>query len=81
MVSASIEKQIAKHLLEEGIDLSYGKLSICDLRNYRHSHVRDDRRYQVHCDDAKCEFSGLYDEVEPAVEKFFDLKRRVRKIK
>ena len=74
-------KQLCAWCMEEGISLEYGKLSLCDLRNYRHSQIYDNRRFQVHSDDARYPHSGLYDEPGPAIEKFLELKTKVKRIK
>lgn len=71
--------QMFKWMIEQGIDLQYGKLSLCDLRNYRYSNVRD-RRYQVHSEDRNLPFSMIYDELLPACNKFISLKKRCRKM-
>jgi hypothetical protein len=74
------QKEVIKWVIESGMDIQYGKLSLCDLRNYRYGNVRSDRRYQVHSDDRNWEFSGIYDELEPAIEKFLYLKPRCRRM-
>jgi hypothetical protein len=74
-------KSLVAWALEEGLSIEYGKLSLCDLRNFRHSHIYDDRRYQVHSDDSRYPWSAIYEELEPAIEKFLDLKRKVRRMK
>lgn len=75
------QKAIYKWVLDQDINLEYGKLSLCDLKNYRHSSVYQDRRYQVHCDDPKCQHSMIYDNKESAVEKFIELKNKAKRIK
>lgn len=67
--------------LHEGVSLEYGKLSLCDLRNFRHSDLKDSRRYQVHCEDHNYPWSMIYDEVEPAINKFLELKAKVKRTK
>ena len=74
-------KQLVAWCLLEGLSIEYGRLSLCDLRDYRHSIIFDDRRYQVHSDDKKHPWSGLYDEMEPAIEKFLELKQQVRRMR
>ena len=75
------EKKLYEMCIEEGVNLEYGKLSLCDLRNFRYSTIYRDRRYQVHCTDNKYPWSKIYDELSPALEKFIELKMKVRKIK
>lgn len=74
-------KQLVAWCMEEGLTIEYGRLSLCDLRNYRHSNVYDDRKYQVHCDDPRCQHSMIYDDIEPAIEKFLELKTRTKRIR
>lgn len=72
--------EVIKYMINEGIDLQYGKLSLCDLKNYRYGNIRQDRRYQVHSDDRKYPWSKIYDELQPAAIKFLELKKCVRKM-
>ncbi len=65
--------------LHQGLSLDYGKLSLCDLRNHRHSNIKDNRRYQVHCEDQHYPWSMIYDEVGPAINKFLELKAKVKR--
>jgi hypothetical protein len=68
-------------LEEEGVSIEYGKLTLCDLRNYRHSSVYNDRRYQVHSDDPNSAFSGLYDDLDSAIAQFIGLKAKTKRLK
>jgi hypothetical protein len=74
-------KSLLAWCLSESYSIEYGKLSLCDLRNYRYSNVRNDRRYQVHCEDYQYPWSKIYDSVGPAIEKFLELKSKVKGIK
>jgi hypothetical protein len=78
-LSKDQEKNLYAWCLHEGVNLEYGKLSLCDLRNFRHSHVRYDRRYQLHCEDPIYGCSMLYDDLGPAVNKFVELKSKVKR--
>ena len=82
-MSLTRKQEIALYRLciNEGVNIEYGKLSLCDLRNFRYSHVRTNRRYQVHCEDYQYGFSGIYDNLESAIMKFIDLKGKVRGIR
>ena len=73
------EKNVYLWVLAKGIDLNFGKLSIADLRNYRHSTLKNNRFYQVHCDDSKLPWSAIYDNPSSAVNKFMELKGKLRK--
>lgn len=75
------EKSLYAWCLNQGVNLQYGKLSLCDLRNFQYSNVRNDRKYQVHCDDPKNQWSMIYDEVSPAISKFMELKMKVKRVK
>ena len=66
--------------LQEGLTLNYGKATLCDLRNFRHSAVYNDRRYQVHCDDNRYPWSMIYDDAEAAVTKFMEIRTKIRTI-
>lgn len=71
------EKSVYAHAILQGCSVEFGKLSLCDLTNFRHSQVKTDRKYQVHCDDTKHLFSGIYEELMPAVNQFMYIKQRV----
>ena len=74
-------KMLIQWCMDENMTLEYGKLTLCDLRNFRYSQLYMDRRWQVHCEDSRCPWSMIYDELEPAIEKFLELKNQVRRIK
>jgi hypothetical protein len=74
-------KALIAWCMEEELSIEYGKLSLCDLRNFRHSSVYQDRRWQVHSEDSKYPWSMIYDELGPAIEKFLELKRKVRRMR
>lgn len=67
--------------IHQGLSLQYGKLSLCDLRNFQYSQVKNNRKYQVHCDDYQYSFSGIYEELQPAIVKFIELKSKVKRVK
>jgi len=75
------EKNLYMWCIHQGVNLDYGKLSVCDLIHFRHSQLRDGRRYQVHCEDSKAPWSKIYDDLSPAIEKFLELKRRIKRDK
>ena len=80
-ISHERKKQLYEWCLQDGLSLEYGKLSLCDLKNFYYSNVYDDRRYQVHCEDPKYGHSMIYDDVHSAIEKFIELQKRVKRIK
>lgn len=67
--------------MEMGLSIEYGKLSLCDLRNFKYSNVRYNRCYQVHCDDKNYAWSMIYDDLESAITKFMELKTKVKRVK
>ena len=75
------QKNLYAWCIEEGNSIQYGKLSLCDLRNFQYSDVYDDRKYQVHCDDQKFPCSKIYNEIGPAIEKFLEIKKKVKRVK
>lgn len=56
--------------LQQGVDISTKKISLCNLSNHRFSEVKPDRGYQVHTD----KWSRIYENLEDAVAKFVELK-------
>ena len=72
------KKNLYMWCLTEGVNLEYGKLSLCDLRNFYFSDIYDDRRYQLHCEDPKFPISKLYDDMGSAVEKFLEIKGKIK---
>ena len=75
------EKLLYQWCIQEGVNIEYGKLSLCDLRNFNYSQVKNDRKYQVHCEDNNCPWSMIYDTLSPAVNKFIELKVKVKRVK
>jgi hypothetical protein len=80
-LSKDQEKNLYAWCLHEGVNLEYGKLSLCDLRNFRHSQIRQDRRYQLHCEDPTYGCSMIYTDILPAVSKFIELKKKVKRMR
>jgi hypothetical protein len=74
-------KSIYRYIIEQGNSLQYGKLSLCDLVNFYYSNVKRDRRYQVHCDDNKYPWSKIYDNLDSAIEKFLEIRKRIKRVK
>tara|TARA_R110002020_G_scaffold466721_1_gene689450 strand:- start:19 stop:234 length:216 start_codon:yes stop_codon:yes gene_type:complete len=60
--------------LENGGYEDYKSISISAIERPMLSKVS----YQVHCDHYKNKFSKLYNDVEEAMDKFFDLRKRIR---
>jgi hypothetical protein len=79
MITIQQQAGIIGYMIQEGIDLQYGKVSLCDLTNYKYSEVRHNRRFQVHSEHPKHPWSMIYDELGPACMKFLELKKKVGK--
>ena len=75
------EKSLYAWCMEMGLSIEYGKLSLCDLRNFKYSDVYNNRCYQVHCEDKTYPWSMIYDQIEPAITKFMELKTKVKRVK
>ena len=78
-LSKAQEHNLYSWCIQQGVNLEYGKLSLCDLRNFRHSQIRYDRRYQLHCEDPTWGCSMIYTDIAPAVNKFIELKAKVKR--
>lgn len=68
------ELSLYRICLLQGVELSYGKMTLCNLENHRHSFIKHDRKWQIHCEDKRCPYYFIYDDVEDAVKKFKELK-------
>lgn len=65
----------------KGIDLTYGKLSLCDLKHYTHVKLfKGGRRYQIYCDDPRVSWFKVYYETElnDAVKKFIEIMKKIK---
>jgi hypothetical protein len=80
-LSKKQEENLYAWCLHNGVNLEYGKLSLCDLRNFNYSQIKNDRRYQVHCEDYNYGCSMIYDNISSAVAKFIELKSKVKRTK
>lgn len=65
------EKENLIYLLDGGFSFDFGKVSICTI------HRRLGDKYQVHSEHYKCNYSELFDKPEIAVNKFFEVKKKV----
>ena len=63
--------------LNENVELTYGKLSLVDLRHYNFNYWRA-KCYQIYCDDSNVKCFELYDKPEKAVAKFLELKEKIK---
>jgi competence protein ComGF len=79
------EVQLLKKLILDGIELTYGKLSLCDLTHY--SRFRGTRRWQIFCNDKRATdfesrqkeqgFYKVYHDLDDALQKFFEIKLKI----
>jgi hypothetical protein len=69
------EFQILKKLVAEGVELTFGKMSLCDLSHYQN--FRGNRKWQVYCADRREEFYFVYKDLTEAIVKFLELKKRI----
>lgn len=74
------EHEAYKFLLLGGTNFQYGRLSLCDLTNFMYSQITNNRRFQVHCDDPRNNFSKIYEDPDSAITKFLELKKKTKRI-
>lgn len=76
-----------KQMILNGIDLQYGKLTLCDLSHYRCGHYRPGRyKYQIYCDDQRVrdgKTNGCYrlyyeNRLDDAIKKFLEIKEKIK---
>lgn len=67
---------VIRSMLSEGVEFTYGKLTLCDLTKYQN--YRGKRRWQIFCDDKNLKFFQLYVDIDQAIEKFLELKTKIR---
>lgn len=72
----STHRESIKDKLLSGSYEEYNNLSICRINDFYtiHSGIK----YQVHNDAHRYSFSELYDDVEEAIDKFFEIRRKIR---
>lgn len=68
------EKQILMTMLHNGYDLQYHRLSLANVDKFLKT-----KRYQVHSQESGGH-SEVYEELETAVDKFLELKRKIRNV-
>lgn len=65
-------------VLMDGCALERGRLSLCLINDYKGNSFRRKLLYQVHCDDTKVKHSELYENPSEAIDKFLELKRKIK---
>lgn len=85
----SAEVVFVKELIARGYDISYGKLTICDLSRSYKGYQEERPRYQVFCNDFNImkknkdgdyeEFNQIYFSLGKAADKFVALKHKLDK--
>ena len=73
------EFSVLKKLVADGVELQFGKLTLCDLSHYMR--FRGHRRWQIYYEsyDRRGEFKGfyfVYKELDQALTKFLELKAK-----
>ena len=78
------EFYVLKQLVTDGVELTYGKMTLCDLSHYQM--FRGNRKWQVYCTDRRIRegtdnkgdgFYQVYDDVNKAILKFLELKVKI----
>ena len=70
-------KKHYRAILDDGCAVERGRLSLCLINDY-HGSFRKTFLYQVHCDDTKVKHSEIYHNIDEAIDKFLELKRKIR---
>lgn len=63
--------------LETDVELTYGRMTLCDLRHYN-TRVFHNKPYQLYCDDQNIKHFECYESKERAVSKFLELKGKIK---
>ena len=63
--------------LETDVELTYGRMTLCDLRHYN-TRIFHKRPFQIYCDDQNVKCFELYENKEKAVSKFLELKAKIK---
>ena len=66
-------------VLEDGSSVECNRLSLCCINDYLRSSAIRGIRYQVDCDDYRFKFSQLYEDLNKAVAKYVEIKRKLYK--
>lgn len=76
------EFNVLKQLVSDGVELTYGKLTLCDLSHYQI--FRGDKKWQIFCSDKKIKEDGknegfyqVYNDLNKALMKFLELKMKI----
>ena len=75
------EFNVLKQLVSDGVELTYGKMTLCDLSKYQI--FRSDRKWQLYCTDKKIKegsgegFYEVYRDLDKALMKFLELKMKI----
>ena len=73
----SSHRERIKYNISNGRYEEYKTVSICKINDY-YRIANGAIKYQVHNESHKHSFSQLYDNIDEAVDKFFELKRKIR---
>lgn len=73
-VSNNPLKKDYKIIIEDGGSIEYQKIGICNIKNHLKTFNNYRPLYQVHSDNPKFKFSDLYNNIDDAIDKFFDIR-------
>ncbi len=68
-----------RRVVLDGCGIDYrNRLSVCKITDYKEG-VRKRPTYQVHCEDSRFLFSHLYYNINEAMLKFFEIKKKINR--
>jgi hypothetical protein len=67
--------QLLKSMVLDGIELTYGKMTLCNLEHY--GRFKGLKKWQIFCDDRKNPYYYVYKDLDDALMKFFELKMKI----
>ena len=70
-------KQHYNKVLLDGCAIEYKDISLCKINDYYDRVIRKEL-YQVHSDNRKAKFSMMYKNSQEAVDKFLEIKGKVK---
>lgn len=64
-----------KKLVNDGVELTYGKMTLCDLSKYQL--FRNKAKWQLYCSDNRESHYHVYESLDEALIKFLELKKKI----
>ena len=77
MMNNKSHRENLRDKLQNGRYEEHKGLAICRINDF-YKLVHGQGRYQVHSEYGKHKFSELYEDIEEAMDKFFETRRRIR---